>query len=358
MGVRWYGAKDDTIPLEYVRQIPGVTQIVGALFDVPVGEVWPKEAIKDLKDQIERAGLSLEVVESVNIHDDIKTGAGSRDRYIDNYIQTIRHLSEFGIKVICYNFMPVFDWVRTDLHYMLDDGSYALALDLAMVRGSAEQVMERVRDDSNGYLLPGWEPERLAHVEQLFRDYAEVDEAALAANFEYFVKAIMPTCEQVDVKMAVHPDDPPMSIFGLPRVVKNAQDLRRIESFWDSPYNGFTLCTGSLGENPENDVPGIIREFAGRGKAPFVHARNIKFMGSEGNFHESAHLSSEGSLDMYEIMRALHDVGFDGYVRPDHGRDIWGERGRPGYGLHDRALGITYLNGLWEAIGKGAAHAG
>jgi mannonate dehydratase len=161
----------------------------------------------------------------------------------------------------------------------------------------------------------------------------------------------MPACERYDVKMAVHPDDPPWSLFGLPRVVKNIADLRRIESFHDSPYNGFTICAGSLGEHPANDVPAILRELCARHKVAFVHARNIKHV-APGVFHESAHLSSEGSLDMYQIMLALHDFDFAGYVRPDHGRDIWDESGRPGYGLFDRALGIAYLNGLWEAIGK------
>jgi mannonate dehydratase len=226
-----------------------------------------------------------------------------------------------------------------------------LALDSDLLQGSADELLARVQESAGEFMLPGWEPDRLADVRRLFEAYADVDEAKLAANMEYFITAIMPTCEEFDVRMAVHPDDPPWPIFGLPRIVRNAEDLRRIESFHDSPYNGFTLCTGSLGENPENDVPAILREFIGKGKAPFVHARNILHTGP-GQFHESAHLSSEGSLDMYEVMRALAESGFDGYVRPDHGRDIWGERGRPGYGLHDRALGIAYLNGLWEAITK------
>jgi mannonate dehydratase len=352
MGFRWYGSDNDTIPLAYIRQIPGVSHVVGALFDVPVGEVWPKDKIAALKAEIEQAGLQLEVIESVNIHDDIKTGHPDRDRWIANYITTIEHLGQAGIKVICYNFMPVFDWIRTDMRYELPDGSFALALDSALVQGTVEDVLKRVNDNANGYLLPGWEPERLADVTKLFEAYADVDDAKLTDNYRYFIQAIAPACERYDVKMAVHPDDPPRPLFGLPRIVKDAPDLRTIEAFHDSPYNGFTLCTGSLGENPANDVPAIIREFAGRGKAPFIHARNIKHTG-QGNFHESAHLSSEGSLDMYEVMKAVHDFAPDAYIRPDHGRDIWGERGRPGYGLHDRALGIAYLNGLWEAIVKG-----
>jgi mannonate dehydratase len=353
MGFRWYGSGNDTIPLAYIRQIPGVTHIVGALFDVPTGEVWPKAAIAALKAEIEAAGLALEVIESVNIHDDIKIGRPSRDRYIANYIETIKNLSEYGIKVICYNFMPVFDWIRTDMRHELADGSFALALESEVVAGTVEDVLRRVTDASNGYLLPGWEPERLADVKALFEAYAGVDDALLTDNYRYFIQAITPACASYDVKMAVHPDDPPRPLFGLPRIVKNAADLRVIEGFADSAYNGFTLCTGSLGENPENDVPAIIREFGARGKAPFIHARNIKHTGG-GDFHESPHLSSEGSLDMYEIMKAVHDCCPDAYVRPDHGRDIWGERGRPGYGLYDRAMGAYYLQGLYEAIAKGA----
>ena len=163
----------------------------------------------------------------------------------------------------------------------------------------------------------------------------------------------MPTCEACDVRMAMHPDDPPFNLFGLPRIFKNRDDMDKIAALYDSKYNGFTICTGSLGENPENDLPAIIREFVGRDRAPFIHARNIKFTNAaKTQFHESSHFSAEGSLDMYEVMQALADSGFDGYIRPDHGRNIWGEDGRPGYGLYDRALGIAYLNGLWEAIQK------
>lgn len=350
-GFRWYGSNDDPIKLQAIKQIPGTTQVVGALFDIPVGEVWPKEKIAALKAEVEAAGLKLEVIESVNIHDDIKIGLPSRDQYIENYKTTIRNLAEYGIKVICYNFMPIFDWVRTNLAYELPDGSTDLAFEHRFVEGDPEDIIKSVEKDSNGYVLPGWEPERLAEVKHLFKAYQSVDEQKLAENLDYFLNAILPTCEEVGIKMAIHPDDPPRPLFGLPRIMKNRDDMLRIEKMYESPNNGFTLCTGSLGENPDNDVPAIIREFVGRNKVPFVHARNIKFM-TDGDFHESAHLSSEGSLDMFEIMKALHDSHFDGYIRPDHGRMIWGEVGRPGYGLYDRALGITYLNGLWEAIDK------
>lgn len=352
MGFRWYGEQNDPIKLAEIRQIPNTTQVVGALFDVPVGEVWPKHKIKVLKDEVEQAGLKLEVIESVNIHDDIKIGLPTRDRYIENYKTTIRNLAAYGIKVICYNFMPIFDWLRTDLHHELSDGSDVLSFEADKLADDPQVIINRVKNDSQGYVLPGWEPDRLAEIQRLFKAYADVDEAKLSNNLKYFLDAIIPVCEECDVRMAMHPDDPPRPLFGLPRIYKNREDMVKIEEMHESRYNGFTICTGSLGENPKNDVPAIIREFVGKDRAPFIHARNIKFMNSQGDFHEAMHLSKSGSLDMFEIMKALHDTNFDGYVRPDHGRNIWDEDGRPGYGLYDRALGIAYLNGLWEALEK------
>lgn len=352
MGFRWFGKDDDPISLSKIRQIPGTTQVVGALFDIPVGEVWPKARIAQLKQEVEAAGLKLEVIESVNIHDDIKIGKPSRDRYIENYQQTIRNLSEYGIKVICYNFMPVFDWIRTNLAFKLADGSNVMSFEHQKVEGDPEQIIKSVQDESNGYSLPGWEPERLAEVKRLFSEYADVDADKLRENLKYFLDAIIPVCEECDIKMAMHPDDPPRPLFGLPRIYKNREDMEAIVAMHDSPYNALTICTGSLGENPDNDVPALVREFVKKDRAPFIHARNIKFAGEPGDFHESAHLSSMGSIDMFEVMKALQDTNFDGYIRPDHGRNIWGETGRPGYGLYDRALGIAYLNGLWEALDK------
>ncbi|MCH4172054.1 MAG: mannonate dehydratase [Lactobacillus sp.] len=352
MGFRWFGSDDDPIKLEQIKQIPGVKQVVAALFDVPVGEVWPKEKIAALKKQINDAGLEMDVIESVNIHDDIKIGKPSRDQYIENYKQSIRNLSEYGVKVICYNFMPIFDWLRTDLHFKLADNSNVLAFEADKLTDDPQEMIQNIKNNSKGYILPGWEPDRLAEIQRLFDAYKDVDAAKLTENLKYFLDAIIPVCEECDVRMAMHPDDPPRPLFGLPRIYKNRDDMVKIEELHESKYNGFTICTGSLGENPKNDVPAIIREFVKKDRAPFIHARNIKFMHGNGDFHEAPHLSSEGSLDMYEIMKAMHDSGFDGYVRPDHGRNIWGEDGRPGYGLYDRALGATYLNGLWEAIQK------
>lgn len=351
MTFRWFGKKEDSVSLEYISQVPGVTGIVGTLLDIPAGEVWPKDRIQALKEEIEAVGLTLKVIESVNIHDDIKIGLPSRDAYIENYITTIRNLADFGIKVICYNFMPVFDWIKTDLNFILPDGSSTMSYEERGIQKSPEEIIERVKASSGGFNLPGWEPERLAHVQKLFTAYQGVDNDKLRENLVYFLKAIIPVCEELDIKMAIHPDDPPYSIFGLPRIVKNKADLDWLLNAVDSPSNGLTLCTGSIAEDPENNVYEILAEFTKRKRIHFAHVRNIKFTENR-DFYESPHLSSEGSLDMYEIVKALHDNGFTGFIRPDHGRMIWGETGRPGYGLYDRALGASYILGLWEALEK------
>lgn len=356
MTFRWYGENNDSVTLEQIRQIPGVSGVVGTLFDVPVGEVWEQEQIDALKKQVNDAGLELEVIESVNVHEDIKLGAPSRDKYIENYITTIKRLSKAGVKVICYNFMPIFDWLRTDLAYPLPDGSTALCyIDKKVKAADPLNLVKSIDGGSNGFSLPGWEPERLAELTELFEKYREMNEDKLLDNLEYFLKAIIPVCEEYDVKMAIHPDDPPWSIYGLPRIVTCEKNLERIVGLVDSPYNGLTLCSGSLGANKNNDIPALVRKFGKMNRIPFAHVRNIKFFG-ERDFHESAHLSADGSLDLYEIMKAYYDVGFDGYIRPDHGRSLWGEKARPGYGLYDRALGIAYINGLWEGIVKENKH--
>ena len=189
----------------------------------------------------------------------------------------------------------------------------------------------------------------MAGIKDLFETYKDIDNNCLFDNMVYFLKAILPTCEKYDIKMAVHPDDPAWPVFGLPRIITDKESLLKLVNAVNSPCNGITLCSGSLGSNPDNDIPDIIRSL--KGKIHFAHTRNLKHL-SKGKFDESAHLSSDGSLDMFQIMKALYDIGFDGPLRPDHGRAIWGESSMPGYGLYDRALGATYLNGLWEAIDK------
>lgn len=348
---RWFGSNDDSVSLKDVSQIPGIYGVVSAL-DMPAGEVWPLDKIQALSKEVNDVGLKLEVIESVNVHEDIKLGLPSRDHYIENYITTIKNLSEVGIKVICYNFMPVFDWLRSDLHYKLQDGSVVLSYDENIIEATDPvSIVETYSKDSKGFGLPGWEPERLAELKKTLELYANIDQAQLLENLKYFLEAIIPTCEEYDVKMAIHPDDPPWPIYGLPRLITSQENLEKVMNMIDSPYNGLTLCSGSLGANISNDIPALIRRFGEKGRIHFSHVRNIKIT-SDRTFHETSHLSTDGSLDMYEIMKAYYDVGFEGYLRPDHGRMIWDEEARPGYGLYDRALGITYLNGIWEAISK------
>jgi mannonate dehydratase len=342
MTFRWYG-DNDPVTLPYIRQIPGMTGVVSAIYDIPVGEVWPLENIAALKATVNAHGLELEVIESVPVHEDIKRGLPSRDRLIDNYGQTLRNLAACGIKVVCYNFMPVFDWTRSTLAMELPDGSTTLAFDVA--------VIERANLDQ-GISLPGWdvsyEPEILR---ALISEYAQVSEETLRERLAYFLERIIPVARDAGIKMALHPDDPPRSMFGMPRVVKNREDLAQVLAMVDDPANGLTLCSGSLGADLGNDIPSLVREFGGQGRIHFAHLRNVK-VNEAGDFYETAHRSEDGSLDMAEIVKAYVETGFEGYYRPDHGRMIWGETGRPGYGLYDRALGAVYLNGLWEGIRK------
>ncbi|WP_017434262.1 mannonate dehydratase [Saccharococcus caldoxylosilyticus] len=352
MTFRWFGKDNDTVSLDEVRQIPGVEGIVGALYHIPVGEVWPLEDILNLKKQVNEKGFHLDVIESVNVHEDIKLGLPSRERYIENYKQTIRNLAKAGVKVICYNFMPVFDWTRSDLAKKRSDGSTVLAYEKDKIENiDPEEMVRRIESDSNGFLLPGWERERLKTIKNFFALYKGVTEDDLFENLRYFLEQIIPVAEECGIKMAIHPDDPPWSVFGLPRIVTNKENLERIVKMVDSPSNGITLCSGSLGANPNNDIPEMFRYFLKMDRVPFVHVRNIKIH-ENGDFEETSHRSCDGSLDICEIVKALHDMNFQGYIRPDHGRMIWNEKARPGYGLYDRALGIMYLLGIWDSLEK------
>ena len=350
MTLRWYGSKYDTVTLKQIRQIPGVTGVISTLYGTAPGEVWEMDDILALKTEIEAAGLQLAGIESVNIHDAIKIGSPDREQYIENYITTLERLGQAGIHMVCYNFMPVFDWTRTELARMRPDGSTVLAYNQAAVDAiDPAKMFESIAGDMNGTVMPGWEPERMAHVKELFEMYKDVDDEKLFANLKYFLERIMPTCDKYDINIAIHPDDPAWSVFGLPRIIINKQNILRMMKMVDNPHNGVTFCSGSYGTNLENDLPDMIRSLKGR--IHFAHVRNLKF-NSPTDFEEAAHLSSDGTFDMYEIMLALYDIGFDGPIRPDHGRMIWDEVAMPGYGLYDRALGATYLNGLWEAIEK------
>lgn len=340
MTFRWFGP-DDPIPLAHIRHIPGVSGVVSALYDVPVGAAWGRERLERLATDIDHAGLAFAVVESIPVHEDIKLGRPGRDRLIANYCDSVRAMGALRIPVLCYNFMPVFDWLRTDLAAPLADGSTALAYD-----HEALAAMDLSRGTGD---LPGWAtaygPDELAALRAAYR---AVDAERLWENLAYFLERVVPAAEDANVRLAIHPDDPPWSVFDLPRIICTGADLERLVRLVDRPANGVTFCTGSLGANPDNDLPDMVRRLGGR--IHFAHCRNVRVTG-ERRFHETAHPSACGGVDLYEVLRALAGVGFAGPIRPDHGRIIWGERrSRPGYGLYDRALGATYLQGLWEGL--------
>ena len=263
MTLRWYGKDMDSVTLRQIRQIPGVKGVISSLHKVPAGEAWTFEQVKELKDEIEAEGLKLLGIESINVHEDIKLGASTRDMYIENYCKSLEAVGQNDVHLVCYNFMPIFDWTRTDLAQPLPDGSTALAYDSNLIDGIDPNTMfERMEKASGGYILPGWEPNRKDEIKELFERYKGVTADDLMNNFKYFLDGIMPTCEKYKIKMAVHPDDPAWSVFGLPRIVTSEKALETIASLNPSIYNGFTLCTGSLGSNLENDLPHVIRLFA------------------------------------------------------------------------------------------------
>ena len=352
MGFRWYGEDNDKISLADIKQIPGVTSIVWALHHKLPGEVWTVEEIAEVQKQLEPYGFNMDVVESVNVHDDIKIGLPSRDQYIENYIQTIKNLSKFGVKVICYNFMPIFDWTRTDLFHPLEDGSNALYYEKSKIQDDYKEMAEYILKNLHGKTFPGWEPERMAKLDELFKAYAPVTKEKLWENLKYFLEALMPTCRECDIKMAIHMDDPPWDIFGLPRLLVDAESIDRFLSMVDDEYNCLTLCSGSLNANPNNNVAEIVRKHCDR--IAFAHIRNIHHF-PNGDFSEAAHRDCCGETGIIEILRAYHDCGFEGYIRPDHGRQLWEEGPgvcRPGYGKYDRALGIQYMLGVWDLLDR------
>lgn len=342
MTFRWYGPSDP-VTLEKIRQIPGMSGIVSAVYDVKPGGVWSMESIQQIKTAAQANGLEFEVVESVPVPEDIKLGNKKAPALIDAYCENIRRLGQAGVKCVCYNFMPVFDWLRSELEHVQPDGANALAYDEATVR-----AMDPAKGDLS---LPGWDASYTKEeLKSLLAAYAQIDENQLWKNLTAFLEAVIPVAREAGVNMAIHPDDPPWGMFGLPRIITCAENYRRFLNIVPDAHNGLTFCTGSLGANPKNDLPAMAAKFCDR--IHFLHLRNIKRTG-ERQFQEVAHPTDCGSLDMYGIVKALVDHGFDGYVRPDHGRMIWGEKGRYGYGLFDRALGAAYITGLFEAVEKG-----
>ncbi|KDE71083.1 mannonate dehydratase [Fusobacterium necrophorum DAB] len=341
MTFRWYGP-DDPVTLSKIRQIPAMTGIVTAVYTVPVGEVWPEEDIAKLKAMANEKHLEMEVIESIPVHEDIKLRRGDYRRYIENYKENIRRVAKYGVKCVCYNFMPVLDWTRSQLDKELEDGSTALVY--------YKEHVDKL--DPTKLTLPGWDSSYSpSEMKELIDAYKELGEEGLWKNLELFIQEIIPVAIECDVNMAIHPDDPPWSIFGLPRIITTRDNLRRFLDLYDDTHHGISMCSGSLGCATFNNYIDMVQEFGKEGRIHFAHLRNVKIL-EDGSFEESAHYTACGSMDFAEVVKAYYSINFKGYIRPDHGRMIWGETGRPGYGLYDRALGAMYITGLWEMAEK------
>lgn len=348
MSLRWYGPDYDKIPLEHIKQIPNVDGVISTLFNLKPNEIWTLEQINNLKKQIEDKDLELYGIESLNVSEDIKAATNLRDEHISNYIESLTNLGKAGIKMVCYNFMPVFDWTRTDLYKKNKDGSLSLVFNQEIVDNQdALSLFNKMSLETNGIVVPNLEKQE--NIKNTMALYQDIDDNKLFDNLIYFLKAIMPTCDKYDINMAIHPDDPAWPIMNIPRIIINKENIKKVLDTVDNKHNGLTFCTGSLASSTNNDIIDMLNTFKDR--IHFVHIRNIRHI-SDKHFEETSHYSNDGELDIYKILKTLYDNNYQGIIRPDHGRTIFNEDAYPGYGLYDRALGATYLNGIIEAIEK------
>lgn len=382
---RWFGPQDP-VTLADVRQT-GATGIVSALHQITSGEAWTVEAVAERRAMIEKAGLTWSVVESIPVHDDIKTRSGNYRRYIDNWIASLRACAAGGVTTICYNFMPVVDWTRTNLMWQVADGSYALRFDmvdfaaydvfilerkgaeasypdavLAAARARYAVMSEGEKDALERNIIAGLPGSDFTHdrtgMHRLLAAYEGIGPAELRASLVAFLKEVAPVAEEVGARLCIHPDDPPFSLFGLPRVVSTAEDARAVLAAVDTPANGLTFCVGSYGARADNDLVAMVREFGPR--IHFAHLRNVK-REEDGSFYEDDHLA--GSSDMIAIVAALLDEErrrraegrADAVIpmRPDHGHlmlDDVGKKTNPGYSCIGRLRGLAELRGVMMAL--------
>lgn len=378
---RWFGPSDP-VSLRDIKQA-GVQGIVTALHHIPHGEVWTKEDIRKRQDELKAGDFEWSVVESLTVHENIKTRNGNYAELIEKYKQSLANLASCGVKIVTYNFMPVNDWTRTDINYTMRDGSKALYFnwsDLALFdiyilqRKDAEKtypaaIIEKAAKKNNTYTsaekenlvntilfgIPGEERRTTEGMKKELEKYKDIDRAALKSNLAYFLQQVAPAAAELGIQLAIHPDDPPFDILGLPRIVCSQKDLQDIVSYSEAPSNGICFCTGSLGANPANDLPAMIKELGAR--IHFAHLRNTK-RDEEGNFYEADHL--DGDTDMYAVMKVLltiqqqaaHPIPF----RPDHGHQMLDDMDKitnPGYSAIGRLRGLAELRGLELGISKG-----
>lgn len=379
---RWFGKKDK-ITLPMLRQI-GVEGIVTALHDIPNGEVWSSEAINDLNNYIEEVGLYWSVVESLPVSEAIKYGGDNRDLLIDNYITSLRNLGEAGIKTVCYNFMPVIDWIRTDLMYPWSDGTFSLyfdktrfayfdcmilkregakkeyskeemdkvyQLDKVITEHEKEQLIDTIIVKTQGFIngnIKDGDKNPVAIFKTLLALYNGIDQKALRENLKYFLECIMPVCDEYGIKMCIHPDDPPYPVLGLPRIVSNREDIEWLLNAVNNPHNGLTFCAGSLSSGIHNNVPELARQFASRTR--FVHLRSTNIL-SDGNFIEAPHLEGRGHL--IELVRIFEKENPLLPMRVDHGRLMLDDADKgynPGYSFYGRMYALAQMDGVIETI--------